>query len=192
MAHHIPFHQDTFRPKFIAGNDRSDTPVEFDLSALGAPDQVRLKGLIYASVALGSRPGWDAQIEAGMIDAFQKAPEVFINGVDAVRNLTVPAAMAVKAGVLAELPANLPKDHPVPIVTGKDFARVSVFMPTLAFEVAHRLEQLCDESYIDPRLFEPPSTSPGTPAAPNGSARRARHRPGRTATAAGDRRTASS
>lgn len=201
MAQHIPFNSVTFRPTVFKDNDTSPQPVEFELSQVDSAEQLRLKGMLFALASLAAagvrdpKTGlvpvpWTPELEQASTAALRAGRTVFEQGVDAVRNLTVPARLAVKAGILASLPENLPADQAVPIATGEHFGKVAAFLPTLAFEVAQKIADLCDEGYIDPRFFEPRSISPGTPVAPNGSARPARHRPGRTATAAGDRRKA--
>ncbi len=188
MAHTIPFHQVTFRPKLaIKGNDESPTPVEFEISAAGGPDRARVKSLMYASsrVLLSRASQWTPEVHASVLKGFEVGGAVFERTVDAVRNLTVPASMALKAGVLASLAPGRGAETPVPITTGQDFAKIAGYCPILAFEVLTQILRLSDEGEIDLRFFDSLITSLATPTGQSGSAATAKSGSGGNATAAG-------
>lgn len=172
MAHMIPFHQSTFRPKLaIKGNEDSDRPVEFDLSAAAGPDHARVKSLIYGTAALlFAGAEWTPTMQASVLEAFRTGGSVFERTVDAIRHLTVPASLALRAGVIQTLGPGMGLTTPVPIETGPQFARISGYCPILAFEVVKEIGRLSDEGEIDLRFFGSLITSRETSPAPSGSA----------------------
>lgn len=170
MSHHIPFNEETYRPKSLLGNDTADNPVEFELSQVGGPDLVRLKQILFALGAVGMVVEFTPELSRNCCEALTAAPGLFARGVDAIRNFTVPAAMAVKAGVLKEL-GSLDRKAPVPITTGADFARIAGYQTVLALEIALRISAISEEGEIDPRFFVSPITSRTTDSTASGSSR---------------------
>ncbi len=199
MSHHVPFNQETYRPKSIRGNATADRPVEFDLSQVGGADLVRLKALMYALGAIAYVEQWTPDVQQNSVESFRNGPEVFVNGIDAIRNYYVPAALAKKAGVLLELPLGEDGKTPdgkklVAIVDGAQFAKISGFQTVLALEVAMRIATISNEGDVDPRFFDSSITSRGmpTPAGDSGRsgiARSARRKRGARATAGSRPRT---
>lgn len=173
MALHIPYTGDTFRPssKILPGNDTAEVPLEFDLVPPWGPDLARVKSLIYATLGLIDAADWRPEVQAAVTRAFDTGAPVFANTITAIRGLTVPAAMAVRAGLLTDLPQTIVDgqarpDHakPIPITTGQAFSRICGALPALSFQVASELSKLAEqaERAMDPRFFEPPSGSSGT------------------------------
>lgn len=167
MAHQVPFNEDTYRPLAIKGNADSDRPVEFDLSQVGDTDQARVKSLITAFDELNFSKQWNADIQKRVVACLREGRQVFVNGIDAIRNLTVPYKLAVKAGLAA------PGDErkaPVAITNGHEFAAIAAYQQVLAIEIAMQIGKLCKEGDIDPRFFGLPAGLSTTPTNPNGSA----------------------
>lgn len=187
MAYQIPYSGATYRPPndLIPGNQAADNPVEFDLVPAAGADLARLKSVIYAAAGLvdGS---WSPDLQAAVIAAFDQGGDVFARTVTAVRGLTVPAAAALRFGVISELPktADVPSGDPkapVVISNGWDFSRVAGLLTALALALAFEVAKLSKAEAVDPRFFGRPSgsSSPGTrrkristaDSVPNGSRR---------------------
>ncbi len=169
----IPFNQTTFRPKSIPGNDTADKPVEFTLSQIGGADLMRLRGLIYATTGFAHLRLWNKDVNANVIDAFREAPTFFARGIDAIANLSVPYAMALKSGFAPDVKHGDEPPESVAVKTGQQFAAVSGHVIPLSFEVAMEIARLSTESEIDTRFFDLVSGSPGSKASPSGTAHRA-------------------
>lgn len=184
MAYLIPFHRVVYRPRALPGNLDAATPVEFELSAVGGADLVRLKTLVYALGALGLAQEWTPELQTNVLEAFRTGPSVFVHGIDRIRHYAAPLALAHKAGILASLPEGADPETPYPITTGEQFAKLAGYQVVLALEIALEIARLSDEADIDPRFFGSSTTSPATSAAPNGTARTARKRRSARATAA--------
>lgn len=196
MAYQIPYESDTFRPTddLIPGNGNSDNPVTFEILPAGGPDLARLKSVLYASAGLTSNAVWSSEMQQAVIAAFESGAGVFERCVAAISGFNIPAALAVRVGILPALPVRAddsgkvrpdPK-APVPITAGHEFAKIAGFQTALALSVAFRIMEISRQvEKLDPRLFVPPSgsLSAGTPGAPTGTAGRARKRPGRRETA---------
>lgn len=172
----IPYYRETLRPisDVIPGNSEADNPVEFDLSPAWGADLARIKSLVYASLGLVSDTGWTPEIQAAVIAAFETGAPAFINTIEAIRGLTIPAAMAVRAGLLAEIPTSVkPGDSgptpdynaPVPVTTGRQFSLICGSVTPMALHVAMKVSELSQRAQVDPRFFVQPSGSggPGTP-----------------------------
>lgn len=186
MAYRIPFHRVAYRPETIPGNTESDTPVEVDLSPVGGVELAKAKTLVTALGTLGLvDAGWSGAHERTVVEGLKSAPDLFKQGIDAIRGLSVPAAMAVKVGLLPKVPDGLTPDSDVPVTTGEQFVRLVPYQTALALELVMRLVKLSTEADIDPRFFASPTTSPATRANGSGSAPPAAPRRGRRATAGG-------
>lgn len=185
MAATIPFTQETFRPLCIKQNDVTETPVEFEISAVGGANRARLKSIMVASEGLEMLSKWTPEIQASVIAAFATGSGVFVDGVDAIRNLYVPAILAKRLGLIPELP-NVKDGDPIPdwpITTGSAFAIVCGHWPILSLEVALAIARLSGQAEIDPRFFVWLSTSLGTPGSPRGIAESAQPKSRRNGTA---------
>jgi hypothetical protein len=196
MSHSVPFNQETYRPHTIPGNQDADRSVEFDLSQVGGADLVRLKTLMFALGGLGLTVNWTPELQESVAKAMQSGPKVFENGIDAIRNFTIPTKLALKLGLVAPAtaPANLPD---FPITRGDQFAKVVGFQTVLGLEVAMELARISTEGDVDTRFFDSSTTSRGTPTTAGSSGRSgdvttARKRRAKRATAARRTSTASS
>lgn len=180
----IPFHETTYTPKSIPGNETADKPVTFTLSQVGGPDLMRLRGLVYATAGFAHLNGWNKDVQANVLDAFRESPTFFVRGIDAIANLSVPAALARKVGLSTE-----GKDgdllETVPIKNGVQFAAISGHVIPLAFEIAMQIATLSSDAEIDTRFFGLASGSKGSRTTPSGSARPVRQPRKSAATAAG-------
>lgn len=170
----IPFHEETFTPTSIPGNDTADKPVTFTLSQIGGADLMRLRGLVYATAGFAHLNGWNKDIQANVLDAFREAPTFFVRGIDKVSGLSVPFALASKAGIAPDLKPGESAPGTVLIQTGTQFAAISPYVITLAFEVAMAIAKLSADAEIDPRFFGLGSGSRASNATRSGSAHRAR------------------
>lgn len=189
MSYSVPFTEEIYVPHSIPGNLDADRPVRFYLSAAGGPDLARLKSILYASGGLSSQSDWSADLQRDVAAAFAHGADLFVNTVDAIEGLTVPASLAIKAGLLQADP-KLDRQAPIVIDTGAKFARVCGWLTVLAFEVAMKIAKLSREVDADTRFFGSSTTSPKTPAAASGSAPSAAKRRGPRATAASATATA--
>lgn len=197
MSYQIPYDSDTFRPDddLIPGNSKADNPVEFDIVPAGGPDLARLKSILYASAGLTTERVWSPDMQAAVIAAFESGPGVFERCVVGIRGFNVPAALAVRVGLIDKIPVRAddagavkpdPK-APVPIHTGAEFAKIVGFQTALALTLAFAIMKISRQvEQLDPRLFAQPSGSPSaeTPGGPTGIVPSARKRPGRRGTAA--------
>lgn len=172
MSYTVPFHEDEYTPHSIPGNRDAATPVRFWLSAAGGPDLARLKSILYASGGLASETDWSGTLQRDVAAAFVHGAELFENTVDKIEGLTVPASLALKAGILQADPTKPPIDREakIPIVTGRQFSRVCGWLTVLAFEIALQIAKLSREVDADTRFFGSSTTSPKTPTPASGSA----------------------
>lgn len=191
MAYEIPFHEDTYTPKTIKGNETDPTPVRFWLSAAGGADLARLKSVQIASLglALGGSNGWSPETQKSVIAAFGTGADAFRGTIDKIENLTVPVRLAIKAGLVTEPPANNAKS--LVVATGFAFSKVCPWLPVLALEIAYQIMKISDEAEVDARFFDSLTTSPKTPAATSGTVPRVQKARARRETAAGKTTTAS-
>ena len=205
MSHQIPYATDTFRPvsDLIPGNETANNPVEFDLVPAEGSDLARLKSVMFAAAGLVNTSTWTPEMQEAVIRAFETGAPAFVNKVEAVRGLTVPARLAKRVGIIQELPTHVPEGTtapvpnpkaPVPVLHGLSFSKVCGFVPAMALHVAMKIVDLSAQAEaIDPRFFGQPSGSggPGTAGQTNGTADNARRRPRRRRTAGGPARTES-
>jgi hypothetical protein len=198
MAYQIPYTRETFKipDGVIPGNSVSDNPVEFDLAPAWGADLARVRSMIQATVGLVQEVGWTEQIQQTVLASFETGAGAFVNTVEAVRGLTVPAIAAKRAGLITEIPTHIPPgktnavpnlDAPFAIASGLAFSRVCGAMSVIALMVAMRIAEISQkaEAAVDPRLFEQPSGSGGveTPRRTATTARPARRRSRRRGTA---------
>lgn len=174
MAYQIPYHRNPgFRPvnDLIPGNATSDNPLEFDLAPAWGPDLARIRSIIHASLGLTQGAEWGDDIQRSVIASFEHGAAAFVNTVEAVRGLTVPAAMAFRAGLITEqdyptLPGTKTLDHQaqVAVRTGLAFSRICGAVPAMAIHVAMQIAEISakSEAVQDPRFFGQPSGSGGT------------------------------
>ncbi len=194
MAYQIPYHRSPkFRPTndLIPGNDKSDNPVEFDLAPAWGADLARIRSIIAGSMGLSQDQDWSPAVQQAVTAALETGGAAFVNTVEAVRGLTVPAAMAVRAGIITAVPvvpgtSTPDPGAPVPVVSGFHFSRICGAVPAMALHVALEIMGISAKSEVDPRLFVQPSGSggTGTPAATAGPVKGAQRRPRRRGTAA--------
>jgi len=196
MSYQIPYESATYKPDnaLIPGNQESDNPVIFELEPAGGADLARLKSVLWASSGLVSEATWTPDLQAAVIGSFDTGAPVFERCITSIQGLTVPAAMAVRVGLLAAVPVRADGDGkvrpdpkaPVPITTGLQFSKVVGFMTALALSLCFELMKISDQvAKLDTRLFAQPSGSPSTetPGRPTGTVRRARKASGRRETA---------
>lgn len=169
MSATVPFNQETYRPKSILGNQTADKPVEFELSQVGGTDLVRLKTLMFALGGLGLTTDWTPAMQDSILSAFQNGPGVFVNGIDRIRGLKIPVAMAVKVGLFASKPDGVDEFE---ITRGDQFAKILGFQTVLGLEIAMELAKLSTEGEMDLRFFDSSTTSRGTPTTAASSGRR--------------------
>lgn len=193
MSYVIPFHRDVFTPKTIHDNETSDAPTTFELSMAVGADQARLKSILWATGAiagwLNGSEAWSPEMQASTIECFKTGPQLFINCVAAIANLSAPAALCRRVGI--SVPEKAKDGDAIPITNGTTFSRVAPYLPNLALEVAFAIQQLTAKGSVDGRFFEQPSGSAETPGNLNGSATSARPTNDGAATAASATRTAS-
>jgi hypothetical protein len=176
MSYSIPYTRcPGFRPvnDLVPGNEFSDNPVEFDLAPAWGADLARVRSIITASIGLGQNGDWSPEVQKAVISSFEHGAPAFINTIEAVRGLTVPAVMAHRAGIIPSVPHKPGTTTPdydlqVPIVTGRQFSRVCGAVPAMALNVAIKISQLTSEAQAatDTRFFEQPSGSGGTGTRP--------------------------
>lgn len=198
MAYQLRYATKTYRPgnDVIPDNEASSTPVEFDLAPAEGTDLARLKSIIVGMGGLVADMPWTADAQHVVTSSIQNGASAFTNTVRAVRNLTVPAGMALRAAIVAQkdipkrvlVPGQPPApdlEAQIPVRTGFEFARVCGFVPVLSMHLGKEILELTNESGIDPRFFVPPSGSGGqeTPATPDGSATAVQQPPDANATA---------
>ncbi len=168
--HKIPYHRfPNFRPgiDLIPGNDAADNPVEFDLAPAWGPDLARIRSIVTASIGLTQDAEWSAQIQNMVIAAFETGAPAFVNTVEAVRGLTIPAAMALRAGLIQEMPkvpGTLTPDYDqhVPVTSGLAFSKICGAVPAMALIVAMKIMEISAKTEVDPRFFVQPSGSGAT------------------------------
>lgn len=176
MAYDIPYHRHpNFRPvdDLIAGNSNADNPVEFDLVPAWGADLARIRSIVHASMGLVQGAEWGDDIQRSVIASFGHGAPAFINCVEAIRGLTVPAAMGLRAGLIQELPMVPGTTTPnptmkIPVTTGLAFSKVCGAVAAMALHVAMKIAEISaqGDAIQDGRFFVQPSGSgpTGTPA----------------------------
>jgi hypothetical protein len=175
VAFQVTYARDTYRPDdvLIAGNSVSTFPVEFDICPAEGPDLARIRSILVATAGLVNEQSWSPDMQAAVISAFETGAPAFINTVEAVRGLTIPAAMAKRVGIISEVPTHVPQgsstpvpntEAPIPITTGLHFSRICGFvnLSALSMQLASKIAELSNRVNVDPRLFVQPSGSGGT------------------------------
>lgn len=163
MAFTIPYSTETVRvPNFlIKGNETADAPVEFDIAPAWGADMARIKSVVVASAGLSSDEEWSPGVQNAVIKAFETGGSAFVNTVLAIRNLSIPMRMAIRAGIISAPAAGAAVDTPVPIVNGEQFSRIAGAIAGQAFWLAMKIVHLSGKQEIDPRFFVQPSGSGG-------------------------------
>lgn len=170
MSTAFQYGTETFRPLCILGNKDADKPTEFDICAVGGPSRARLKSIIVATSGLIQKGEWSPDVQAAVISGFQTGAPLFVEAVSAIRELTAPAALCVKVGLMRELPKGMDPNSQVPITTGVEFAALAGHWPVLAYELAMAIARVSNQADIDPRFFDWLLSSVGTPTSPRGIA----------------------
>jgi hypothetical protein len=172
------------RTTWCPGNEQADNPVEFDLApAWGAgpgPDQVHRPG----SMGLVQDQDWSPAVQQAVVAALETGQSAFVNTVEAVRGLTMPAAMALRAGLIPALPLMPGTANPDPRRRSRctDGLRVQPDLRRGAGDGVHvalKIAEISAKSEVDPRFFVQPSGSggTGTPEATASTAGSAQPRP---------------
>lgn len=162
MAFKLSYRTTTFRPsdELIPDNSKSPTPVEFDLAPAEGVDLARIKSVIVSTAGI-SADGWSSAVQDAVIRSFETSAAAFVNTIERVRNLTIPAAMAQRVGL--PVPEGVTE---IPINNGLAFTRVCLFpeILPLSMQLAAEILKLTNSLTVDPRLFAQPSGSqlPGT------------------------------
>jgi hypothetical protein len=171
MAWHVPYTRHTFRPvnDILPGNEHADHPVEFDIVPAWGGDLARIKSIVFASTGLIQERVWSPDVQEAVIKAFDTGGPAFIDTVTAVRGLTIPSIMAVRAGLILDPPTKVLEngqtvpDHDAPhaILNGLAFSRICGALPAMALHVASEIAKISDkaEQAMDPRFFKQPSGS---------------------------------
>lgn len=195
MAFEVPYSTDTFRPvidDIVPGNATADDPLEFDIAPAWGGDLARLKSVVFATVGLAQDGDWSPATQAAVIKAFETGAVAFVNTITAIRGLRIPAAMAIRAGILVGTPPGGPGAK-VQVTTGEQFSRICGALTGTALHVATAIIKLSGKNEVDPRLFVQPSGSggQGTQPARTSTAGSARSKSRRRGTAASRRKAAS-
>lgn len=174
VAFQVTYARDTFKPgdEVIPGNSVATFPVEFDLCPAEGPDLARIRSILMATAGLVNEQSWSPDMQAAVISAFETGAPAFINTVEAVRGMTIPAVMAKRVGIINEVPNHVPpgsstpvpnNDAPIPVTTGLHFSRICGFVNlcALSMQLAAEIAKLSNRTTVDPRLFAQPSGSGG-------------------------------
>lgn len=172
MAYHVPYETDTVFPPndLLAGNETSDSRVEFDIVPAWGSDLARIKSVVYAASGLAQWRDWTQQMQESVIAAFDSGAPAFQNTVIAIRNLSVPSSMAKRAGLIVDVPTKVDQASgqivpdpkaPYQVLTGLAFSMLVGALPAMGLFVASKIADLSNRAEVDPRLFEQPSGSGG-------------------------------
>jgi hypothetical protein len=196
MSYQIPYEDATFTPDddLIPGNLQADNPVKFELVPAGGPDLARLKSVLFAAAGLTNNGVWSPEMQAAVIGSFESGSGVFERCITAIHGFNIPAALAVRVGILNAVPVRADDEGkvrpdpkaPVPITNGVEFSKIAGFQTALALAVAFEIMKISKQvNALDPRLFAQPSGSPSaeTAGGQTGTVRRVRKGPGRPGTA---------
>lgn len=196
MSYQIPYETATFTPDddLIPGNAQADNPVKFELAPAGGPDLARLKSVLYAAAGLTGNGVWTPDMQAAVIGSFETGSPVFERCILAIQGFNIPAALAVRVGILNEVPVRADAEGkvrpdpkaPVPITSGVEFSKIAGFQTALALAVAFEIMKISRQvDKLDPRLFVRPSGSPSAETAGGltGTVKPVRKRHGRRETA---------
>lgn len=177
MAAHLRYTRNVFTipDEVIPGNSTDRQPVRFHLAPAEGADIARLRSVLTATAGVGYAD-WSPEVQRAVTAAFSHGAPGFVDTVERVEGLTIPAALALRAGLLEKLPTavkagtSAPSDDPdapIAVTSGKAFSRIVGFELVLAASVAQEILRLTNETGIDPRFFASPSGSAAaaTPAA---------------------------
>lgn len=197
---HIPYHTETYKlpDGLVPGNSTSENPVQFHLAPAWGADLARIKSVIFATSGLVQADDWSPAMQQAVSEAFEHGSKAFGNTILKIDGLTIPATMAQRAGLIADLPTFVPvgktepepnPQAPVPVINGIAFGRIcgSGSVLAVSMSVAAKIASLSEEAQVDPRFFAQPSGSGGpvTQPATTTTAKRARRISRRRGTAAG-------
>lgn len=161
----VPYSTATERiPDTLApDNSISNNPLEFDLVPAWGPDLARLKSVMTASLGLVNDGNWSPELQAAVIAGFETGAPAFVNTVTTIRGLTIPAAMALRGGILPALPPGMKLDGRIPVTTGAEFSRIcgAPEFTGIALHVAFKIVGLTGKQQVDARFFVQPSGSGG-------------------------------
>lgn len=190
MSHTVNYKTDTYKVEdgLIPGNSVAENPVEFDIAPAWGSDLSRVKAILYASIGVVSDQDWTRQVQDAVESSFENGAKCFVNTVTEIRGLSIPAAMAKRAGLL--VPPNADR---IPITTGEQFSRIAGAMTGIAFAVAMKITTLTGNQEVDARFFMQPSGSgqTGTRRRKTTTVGSARKGPRRRGTVASQAQTAS-
>lgn len=197
MSYQIPYESATFTPDddLIPGNAQADNPVTFDLAPAGGSDLARLKSVLYAAAGLTGNGVWSPEMQAAVISSFETGSPVFERCILGIHGFNIPAALAVRVGILNEIPVRADDEGkvrpdpkaPVPVTSGAEFAKIAGFQTALALAVAFEIMKISRQvDKLDTRLFAQPSGSPSaeTAGGQTGTVKAVRKGPGRRGTVA--------
>lgn len=155
MAFKLSYRTTTFRPgdELIPDNSTAAVPVEFDLAPAEGVDLARIKSVIVSTAGI-SADGWSSAVQDAVIRAFETSAAAFVNTIERVRGLTIPAAMAHRVGL--PVPEGMTE---LQILNGLAYTRVCLFpeMLPLSMQLAAEILKLTNSLTVDPRLFAQPS-----------------------------------
>jgi hypothetical protein len=176
MATHLRYTRHTFivPDEVLPGNSTDAHPVRFHLAPAEGGDVARLRSVITATAGV-VHGEWSPEVQRAVTAAFSHGAPGFIETIERIEGLTIPAAMALRAKVIEALPvvtkpgtgAAPDPDAPIAITSGAAFARICGFELILSTRVAQEILRITNETGIDTRFFASPSGSPApaTPAA---------------------------
>lgn len=173
MAHQISYRRNTYKAPdtLIPGNSTSSDPVEFDLCPAEGIDLARIKSILVSTAGIAGDTAWSPEVQEAVIKGFTIGAPAFVNTVEAVRGLTIPAVLAKRVGIIQEIPTHVAPgttqvvpnfEAPIRIVNGLQFSAIAGFESTLAMFVASEITKLSQLTSVDQRLFVQPSGSGGT------------------------------
>lgn len=172
MAFHVPYHTKTVTPPndMVPGNLESDNPCQFDIAPAWGADLARIKSIVFAATGLVQIQDWSGPIQDAVIAAFGSGAPAYINTVTAIRGLTIPAAMAYRAGLLKDLPTKVLEggqvvpdpEAPYAVTSGVAFSMICGALPAMGLYVASEIASISEKAEADARFFGQPSGSGGT------------------------------
>lgn len=166
MAFHATYETKTIRP--VAGQDGPDA-VEVDIAPAWGADIARIKSVMVSCLGLTGED-WSPEAQAAVIASFDTSAKAFESTILAIRHFTVPAAMALRAGLLApdRVPTRIVNGSvqpdlqaPVAVSDGKAYAKVAGAFLGISLSIAMEIATLSAEVQVDERFFAQPSGSSG-------------------------------
>jgi len=177
MAVHLRYTRNVFTipDEVVPGNSTDKQPVRFHLAPAEGPDVARLRSVITATAGV-MHGDWSPEVQRAVTAAFSHGAPGFVDTVERIEGLTIPAALALRARLIEKLPTAIrpgtgvpveDPEAPIAVTSGRAFAAIAGFELVLSTRVAQEILRLTNETGIDPRFFASPSGSPAaeTPAA---------------------------